>query len=240
MLTYQKATELVQSARKSETGRLLENNTRLLPRGSDFAIRLHDTDIVTIHKSGAYTLNSGGWKTATTKARLNDYAPIRISQDKGQWYVAPGLLFADGMHITARGRLTGCGKAREKKTQNNLRKAVAAYAKEYIRRLYAGELPAPSNGDCWGCCMRTAEGDNPMGHGGDHIRGHIREKYYVPSLVLLALNKKGASIAAKHNAAYYLKMSGWENTQPFPGDFIREQISRTLRRYCLQQVGLPD
>lgn len=250
MLTYEKATKLFSAARNPGAGRPLANNTRLFKQDGSFAVRFHNTDILTVQKTGAYILNSGGWRTVTTKARLNEYGPVNISQMRGQWYVRPhsanwndpAQVFADGMRVTAKGRIIGAAGTREEKAATKLRKDIAAYAKEYTRKLYAGELPAPSGGDCWGCCMRTAEGDNPMGHGGDHIREHVKEKYYVPSLLLLALDKMGASIAAKHDAAYRLKLPGWENTSTFGNgdtrDFIRQQITRTLRRYCLQQVGL--
>lgn len=49
--------------------------------------RLHNTDVVTKLPDGRYVLNSGGWRTVTTKERINRYAPVRVWSHKGEWYV---------------------------------------------------------------------------------------------------------------------------------------------------------
>lgn len=53
------------------------------------AIRLHQTDIVTYRDEQTATciLSTGGWKTVTTKARINDWLPkgFAIGSVKGQW-----------------------------------------------------------------------------------------------------------------------------------------------------------
>lgn len=76
----------------------------------EFVIRLHDTAILTINgisylpeeklytdtsslsHSSIYTLNTGGYHTATTKDRLNRYTPrdITVYQKEGEWYVQVG------------------------------------------------------------------------------------------------------------------------------------------------------
>jgi hypothetical protein len=82
-------------------------------RGSeDVQVVLHDTPIVTFHADGTLTLNSGGWHSVTTKARINEILPmhIQIQQIKGTWWVVeyagrgvgavgPKLKFFDGMRI---------------------------------------------------------------------------------------------------------------------------------------------
>lgn len=35
-------------------------------------VRLHETDILTIYRSGAFLINSGGWFTMTTRTHIND------------------------------------------------------------------------------------------------------------------------------------------------------------------------
>ena len=66
----------------------------------DPVVRLHLTDIIETLPDGRVRLNSGGWKTVTTKDRFNKYTPYRVWSDKGTWYVhhegakAP---FFDGM-----------------------------------------------------------------------------------------------------------------------------------------------
>ena len=67
-------------------------------------IRLHDTDILTIEGNN-YTLNSGGWHTATTKKYLNEYLPdeLRVYQKDFEWFIDIGqeaVPFTDGMTVT--------------------------------------------------------------------------------------------------------------------------------------------
>lgn len=52
-------------------------------------VRLHNTYVVTFHRSGAVSLDSGGWRTVTTKERINRYLAPRLSlfQEKHVWYV---------------------------------------------------------------------------------------------------------------------------------------------------------
>lgn len=52
-----------------------------------FAVRHHNTDILTINRNDWFTYNNGGWYSVTTKSRLNDYGPIRIYQSDFIWYV---------------------------------------------------------------------------------------------------------------------------------------------------------
>lgn len=122
MLTYEEARDLVTKARNGR--KKLENNTYLeerwngtrdgdLPR---YAIRLHNTDVVTLHPDGSYTLDSGGWRTVTTKARISHYAPGTLGSDRGTWNYYPTTgdwetryTFADGMTIHADGTVAGAG-----------------------------------------------------------------------------------------------------------------------------------
>lgn len=54
----------------------------------DHIIRLHDTDIVIFHDDGTVTLNSGGWRTVTTKRRINQLLPAGwgVVQRGGKWF----------------------------------------------------------------------------------------------------------------------------------------------------------
>jgi len=50
---------------------------------------LHSTYVLTFHRSGAVSLDSGGWGTVTTKERIKRYlAPgLGLCQEKHVWYV---------------------------------------------------------------------------------------------------------------------------------------------------------
>jgi hypothetical protein len=96
-LTYSHACELLSGARNGQ--RTLAPNTYLYRRSATtLAVRLYHTDIVVIHDDGTYTLNSGGWRTVTTKERINRFAPVVVYQRSHEWYVI-GMPFRDGMRV---------------------------------------------------------------------------------------------------------------------------------------------
>ena len=110
---YDTAAHVLEGGRdKSE--RTIANNTKLVRRGHDIAVRLHRTDVVTFHQDGTVTFDTGGWHTATTRDRLNTYAPggIRFSIQKRELMVILNrdfdspVPFKDGMRYDPRrGRL---------------------------------------------------------------------------------------------------------------------------------------
>lgn len=69
----------------------IANNTYLVRRNDGaVAIRLHATDILTFRPDGTVVLRTNGWRSVTTKARLNDYLPCyAICQIKGVWFYGP-------------------------------------------------------------------------------------------------------------------------------------------------------
>jgi hypothetical protein len=95
-MEYQRAKEKL-AGRES---RKIANNTYLKAREAGaIALRLHETDILTYTPDGKCILNSGGWRTVTTKARMNDYAPgAPIIQKAGVWYIG-GKVYQDGCYI---------------------------------------------------------------------------------------------------------------------------------------------
>jgi hypothetical protein len=109
--------ETVQDMMQSVTGaikpRLVANNTiRYVNAEGRTVWRLHQTDIVTHDPvTDIYTLHSGGWKTPTTKDRINAYSPARVWANKGQWFVGGGwqatedaVPFFDGIRVDGNGR----------------------------------------------------------------------------------------------------------------------------------------
>jgi hypothetical protein len=100
-MTYANACDKLNGRDSRKVG----NNTYLERINSQtVAVRLHSTHVVTFYADGSYTLNSGGWRTVTTKSRINDYAPVRVTQRSGEWFVCCGGIeveFRDGMTLTA-------------------------------------------------------------------------------------------------------------------------------------------
>jgi hypothetical protein len=79
----------------------LGNNTHLIrlisTRGRlAYAVRFHATNIVVFHDNGEVTLHTCGYRTVTTKERINQFIrPLgRIHQDAGTWYYS--ALYPDG------------------------------------------------------------------------------------------------------------------------------------------------
>lgn len=69
--------------------RKIVNNTYLEERdGETIALRFHYTGVVTYKSDGRVILKTGGWKTVTTKERLNAFSPVGVYQRRGVWYVS--------------------------------------------------------------------------------------------------------------------------------------------------------
>ena len=70
--------------------RVSKNNTQIVS-GEHMAVILHGTAVVSWDKN-TISLNSGGWRTVTTKARMNQASNeyglgYTVWQDRGEWYV---------------------------------------------------------------------------------------------------------------------------------------------------------
>jgi hypothetical protein len=148
--------------------RKLANNTYLERRSEgQIAVKLHATDILIFHPDGSTEYQSGGWRTPTTKNRMNEFGPgPRIWSDRGIWQVwnggeEPIAVYADGM-VYRDGVIEGGGDAKDERGQ---RRRVKAYAKAYMDALERGEVPAPGAGDCCDCwyCALGVERDATTG-----------------------------------------------------------------------------
>lgn len=53
------------------------------------SVTLYTTEILYVDNAGNMLLNNGGYETATTKRRMNQYLPkhVNVYQKKGFWYV---------------------------------------------------------------------------------------------------------------------------------------------------------
>jgi hypothetical protein len=66
----------------------LGNNTYLENRTTYISVRLHNTEIVIFWPSGSVQLYTGGYRTMTTKERINQFIKCHVYQKAGQWFVA--------------------------------------------------------------------------------------------------------------------------------------------------------
>lgn len=218
--------------------RVIDNNTRLITDDgpAKYHIKLHNTNIITYCENGDVVLNSGGWRTSTTKARMNEYSPVSIWQASGLWtarWRGESYPYADGITFnTWTGKVTGQGE--DPKAEVKLRRRVLVYAENFVEALARGEVPQPSAGDCWGCCMKEV-GTGKEVFGNDHLLSHVEEKYYVPSLLVNAINEGNTSSVAKWYAQAAMDneppVAYWEN-------IALAQLKKVIFDYMAHRLGL--
>lgn len=230
--------------------RKMGNNTYLVRNsgvpGDSIHLKFHNTYIITWYADGRIELNTGGWLTVTTKARINEYlSGYSISQHKGVWYLSERTdgpecwkdlgVYADGMIINPDMTITGMSPLEDSREKNKLRRLVAQFTKHYIQEFKQGKVLAPSNGDCWYCLMRTVNGNIPLGEvtkDKDHILSHLEENYYVPSLLQRAFE------TLPHSPAMGWALAKHWGGQDIPvPEFIYGQLQKNLSKYILRQLG---
>ena len=151
-------------------------------------IRLHLTDIVEFLPDGSVRLSTGGFKTHTTKDRLNQYLPKgwSIWAEKGLWYVgqnaysnkdAQRYVFSDGITFKPDGSVDGV-KPDEAERCLALAKKISKFCKELAK---LPKLPVPDGGDCWSCMgIGSTRGDY-------HLEEHLDEMYIHGTLIVNAM-----------------------------------------------------
>ena len=118
----------------------------------DVVTRLHDTDIVRKTADGAIYIDTGGWNTATTRARINDAlmgTPYHVHTDQGQVILRTpkkgNVRFKQHAAIGPRGKIT-----------TDIQKGEAAgydeyrpYIERYLKSMLADGIPLDTGGDPW-------------------------------------------------------------------------------------------
>ena len=220
----------------------LGNNTfKVTYPNGERAIRYHHTDIITYKVNGDIVLNSGGWLTSTTKDRMGhlNETGYSIQQSNKVWYLVNRKTgrewtFKDGITIHTDGTIEGNGT--DPKELLKIDKDIKKYIEGYIKALFEGKIDKPGPGDCWGCFMKDVEtGRQVMGN--DHYLSHFEEKYYVPSLLMNAIEVFPVSIAARSLIGYHM-MKYEDQKSEWINDIGRIQIKSSLRRYLRRQLGL--
>ena len=225
MNTYTQLDELAQTRKRK-----LGNNTYLVIRDDDgYGIRLHDTEVV-IHYKDRIVLDSGGYKTLTTKARMNEYTPFNVIQKQKVWYV-DGTPFEDGITLYNNGTIKGQGK--DPKETIALTKRVKQYSKDYAKEFIKGNVPAPSNGDCWGCLFHK---DGKPSIAKDHILSHLDEKYYVPSMLHNML--KSRCLTEYTKGAICEVWNGKPIKEIYMLKLVEENIQKAIYKFCARDLGI--
>ena len=225
---------------RSSARRKLANNTYLERRGDgSIAVKLYETDVVTYHPDESLVFNSGGWLTATTKDRMNEYGKsgYRIYSVRGVWYVGKdgswepdkAMPYKGGLTFHADGTVTGAGERSDADAIKALRKAIRKYADLCAA---AVPLPKPGHGDCWYCLMRTEDGKS-LGDAVkdvEHLQSHIDEDYVVPSLVWSALVEAGYD--PQRQIIHALAFGEPGNM----ADTARDAVKRSVVKYMVRRM----
>jgi hypothetical protein len=230
-----KAEQLVGVTFTGSPRKVAHNTVEYTREDGTRVIRFHLTDIVEYKPDGSIMLNSGGFKTFTTKARLNQYLPAgwEIWAERGLWYVgkaghwsdkdSPRYVFCDGLTFHPDGSVSGAdpdaGK-RAKLLAKQIRKFCQAMAD-------LPELPKPEPGDCFLCQMEI-NGEHEAGS--DHLESHISddEMYFVGSMIIRAMAWAGCT-GFVINAAF--SNNGYQKQ-------FRDHAVRATRRYLRARLGL--
>ena len=231
--------------------RKITNNTWLERRGPDeIAVRLHATDVVTYYADGSIRLNTGGWFTVTTKARINEFSPFSVSSNRGEWnvsirnpnyvdhftgdyrdnpYWADSRPFRDGM-IWLDGKWYGVPSDEELAADRAARKKLYADIKKFVdgitpeRIIHAWENPG---GDCLLCRF-------PPGTGGDdHLLAHIEEDYFHAHLALRAVEARGFNTDFAMSFIYSSAQRGEVDKH-----FLKDSLTKFLRKQLTQGVAV--
>ena len=249
-MNYQQCEKQWAKKRSNLGTKKLTHHTYLRKEGELFYIRLHDTDIMVFYPNGDIMLYDGGYKTMTTKARMNEYLSNgwRIIQERGVWYISQGYSkerfgYRNGCYINGDAIFDVDEDEKARKETIAISKTVRMYTKAIIDELNKGNISKPSGGDCWHCFFKNQEGQT-MGEMGDadHILSHMSkdERYYVPSLLVRATEVFPVSMIAKE--VLWCAMGCVEGRSMgdygYLKEFAQEQLEKSLRRYIYRQLGV--
>lgn len=248
MYTYESLKNHIMTG-KSKYERKIAHNTIARFENDNIVIRFHDIDIGVYDRNGDIKIFTGGWKTFTTKERLNDLIPnpYRIYQDHGVWYIwdyksQNTYVYQDGIVFKPDSNggymVMNAGTKEEEKRIKDLRKAINKYVAGYIKALISGKIQAPDSGDCFYCLMRTQEGIT-LGEASqdvDHLISHFDEKYYVPSLFYRAIEIFPISQMAMWGLGKLWQSN--ESLDKWESSILEDQGKSSLQKYLLRQFQL--
>jgi len=177
---------------------------------------------------------------------------FNIYQNDSIWYLvysekwgwrrdksAISFLFTDGMKILSDGMIVGTDRMDIEKLKK-LNKEILKYSRNYITALFAGEVEKPGPGDCWNCALVVSNANGSM-HAPDHLKKHLKEKYYVPSLLVRAIEVFPVSKVAGWilSELWHIQPEGQSNVMMgFGKNVAKQQLRSSLRRYLRRQLGL--
>lgn len=231
--------------------RKMANNTWAIRDGDDIVIRLHQTDIVRYKPNGDIVLDSGGWRTMTTKDRIGQFAPVRVYQSDGEWWLTyhAGSLYAyaDGMILHPDGTVTGALgpddmqniRARNRAARRKIDGFVKSITPERIVTAWENTL-----GDCLLCRVALAADQptrtffgfqvnvNAPTSGDDCVHSHVDEGYFHASLAYRAVRAAGYG-----NPDYVMSLIYHLAQRGEVDDMLTRPLRKFLRAHLLEGVA---
>lgn len=220
----------------------LANNTYARRDGDAVAVRLHATDVVTLHDDGRVVLDSGGWRTVTTRDRINRYAPgVRTYQQRGVMRVtvagvgdfhyvdgftydaATGKVLTDAAVLDAEDHAVRLQESARRAVRRWLRSMTPEDARTLGDKLAASDFL----GDCL-FCQGTTDG-RTLGDatGSAHLTLHLAERYYVPSLFVRAIRSDRRAMMASRLWVVHLQSGHVNHPRPIVtavADYVAPRI----------------
>jgi hypothetical protein len=224
---------------RSKTDRPLDRHTRLVKEGEEISVVLHNTAVFTYLSPRRIRLRSGGYKTVTTKDRINKALPPgwTLYQEKGVWLLSAldkSIPFEEDLVIPvvptlrwAMARVRGTQEvvAQERK----LRQKILKYSKDFAEAIIAGKIPTHWGSDCWKC----ATNDPSTGH----LLSHLEEPFYSLSLLNRAMKDAGET--------QYIRERVWELINHGPvssthghDSLMRNGVVQAVKKYLYTRLNL--
>lgn len=222
-MDYKQANEELQG--RCFNSRKLGNNTYLVRLDNCISLKYHDTHIIKMYPD-KLVIDCNGFRTKTTKERLNEYTPIRVNQTSHVWYINGKQPYFDGIELDYKGTVLNADngpKVAALKTTDELKNKIHQYVNGFISHIKTNGVPMPSGGDCWFCAFKTDD-NRSMGdisNDNSHLLSHIDEKYYFGSILYNALTESG------YNAGLYISMGL---------KFGESTYKRSLRKYLIKRL----
>lgn len=212
--------ENVVSSRK--TGR----NTAILTLADGTEIcKYVSTHVSTKRPDGTIVLQSGGYRSQTTKKRIHEHTGIGISQNKGIWYMPDGSLFYDGI-VCKDGKTVSEVQTQDKARDKRIHKMKKRIA-DYVKLITPSNCPLPNPGDCMLCSMIDATTGKTLGdatENTDHLLSHLDEGYVNGSLLVNATREQGIGLHILQTPSLGL----WH---------VHKAVTRYLTRRLLPEVA---
>jgi hypothetical protein len=249
-----KKTEILQGlAITPYKSKVIDNNTVYYEDllGNIF-VRLYRTDIFIKHRvEDKIILNSGGYKTKTTKERINKCfgmfceSRFALHQSNNIWKIIhieskKEVPFFDGIQIRMTDAdfvVANSSKIPDENETKILIEKINRYSEFFVTKFMKGEIPAPNNGDCFYC-------SHFPNSSGDHLISHLDEHYCVPSLLYNSVfNNEYSTVSplAKRFVKIMWNVMPDEDISELKTfeDLVHHQLKSNLKKYLKRKLNIP-